>query len=46
MFTSYNDPNHPAHGRVSVNQILGINNSGEAVGFYNDKKRPRARLSG
>jgi hypothetical protein len=35
-FASYTDPQTPA-GAGSVNQILGINNSGIAVGFYNDK---------
>jgi hypothetical protein len=36
VFASYNDPNTP-HVTGSVNQILGINNAGTAVGFYNDK---------
>ena len=35
VFTSYVDPLTPA-GRGSVNQLLGINDSGIAVGFYND----------
>jgi hypothetical protein len=35
VFTSYTDPNTP-HGAGSVNQLLGINNSGVAVGFYDD----------
>jgi hypothetical protein len=35
FFTSYVDPLTPA-GRGSVNQLLGINDSGIAVGFYND----------
>ena len=35
VFTSYTDPNTP-HGPGSVNQILGINDNGIAVGFYND----------
>jgi hypothetical protein len=35
IFTSYVDPMTPA-GRGSVNQLLGINDSGIAVGFYND----------
>jgi hypothetical protein len=37
VFTSYNDPKTP-HMAGSVNQILGINGSGEAVGFYTDAK--------
>jgi probable HAF family extracellular repeat protein len=35
VFTSYNDPKTPAMAG-SVNQILGINDHGTAVGFYND----------
>ena len=35
VFTSYTDPNTP-HGPGSMNQILGINDDGIAVGFYND----------
>jgi hypothetical protein len=35
VFTSYVDPLTPA-GRGSVNQLLGINDNGIAVGFYND----------
>jgi hypothetical protein len=35
VFASYNDPNTPK-GAGSVNQLLGINNAGTAVGFYND----------
>ncbi|HEV3294857.1 MAG TPA: CHRD domain-containing protein [Streptosporangiaceae bacterium] len=34
-FTSYTDPETP-HTAGSVNQILGINDAGTAVGFYND----------
>jgi probable HAF family extracellular repeat protein len=37
VFTSYADPHTPS-GAGSVNQILGINDSGIAVGFYNNKK--------
>jgi hypothetical protein len=33
VFTSYSDP-HTPQGAGSVNQLLGINNSGVAVGFY------------
>lgn len=33
VFTSYRDP-HTGHG--TVNQILGLNDSGTAVGFYQD----------
>jgi hypothetical protein len=36
VFASYNDPATPK-AKGSVNQILGINNAGTAVGFYNDK---------
>jgi hypothetical protein len=36
VFASYTDPHTPA-GKGSVNQLLGINNAGIAVGFYNDK---------
>jgi hypothetical protein len=36
VFASYNDPNTPKV-KGSVNQLLGINNAGTAVGFYNDK---------
>ncbi len=35
-FTSYTNPLTP-HVPGSVNQLLGINNTGIAVGFYNDK---------
>ena len=35
VFTSYTDPNTP-HMPGSMNQILGINDHGIAVGFYND----------
>jgi hypothetical protein len=35
VFTSYNDPKTP-HMAGSVNQLLGINTNGVAVGFYND----------
>jgi len=37
VFASYNDPNTP-HMKGSVNQLLGINDNGVAVGFYNDAK--------
>ncbi|HEY2502747.1 MAG TPA: hypothetical protein VGI68_15365, partial [Mycobacterium sp.] len=37
VFTSYSDPNTPK-SLGSVNQLLGINNAGTAVGFYNDAK--------
>src|SRR5499427_9980138 len=36
VFASYTDPNTPKTVG-SVNQLLGINNAGTAVGFYNDK---------
>jgi len=36
VFASYNDPKTP-HVAGSVNQLLGINDLGVAVGFYNDK---------
>lgn len=36
VFTSYTNPATP-HVTGSVNQLLGINNAGTAVGFYNDK---------
>ena len=42
-FTSYTDPKTP-HVKGAVNQLLGINNAGIAVGFYNDAGRQRARL--
>jgi hypothetical protein len=35
VFASYNDP-HTPKVKGSVNQLLGINNAGIAVGFYND----------
>lgn len=35
VFTSYTDPNTPKVAGA-VNQLLGINNTGVAVGFYND----------
>jgi probable HAF family extracellular repeat protein len=37
VFASYNDP-HTPHMAGSVNQLLGINDAGIAVGFYNDAK--------
>jgi probable HAF family extracellular repeat protein len=37
VFTSYTDP-HTPHIKKAVNQLLGINSSGKAVGFYNDAK--------
>ena len=37
VFTSYTDPKTPK-AAGSVNQLLGINNKGIAVGFYNDAK--------
>jgi hypothetical protein len=37
VFASYNDPKTP-HMKGSVNQLLGINDNGVAVGFYNDAK--------
>ncbi len=37
VFASYNDPATPKT-KGSVNQLLGINNAGTAVGFYNDAK--------
>jgi hypothetical protein len=36
VFTSVADP--LAKGKVKVNQLLGMNSSGIAVGFYNDRK--------
>jgi probable HAF family extracellular repeat protein len=36
VFTSYTDPKTPKTD--PVNQLLGINNNGIAVGFYNDAK--------
>ena len=36
VFASYNDPKTP-HMKGSVNQLLGINDHGAAVGFYTDK---------
>jgi hypothetical protein len=36
VFASYADPKTPK-GAGSVNQLLGINDAGIAVGFYNDK---------
>src|SRR5215813_3287009 len=35
VFASYNDPKTPRMAG-SVNQLLGVNNNGVAVGFYND----------
>jgi hypothetical protein len=35
VFESFNDPKTP-HMKGSVNQLLGINDAGVAVGFYND----------
>jgi hypothetical protein len=37
VFASYTDPNTPKVAGA-VNQLLGINNAGIAVGFYNDAK--------
>jgi hypothetical protein len=37
VFTSYTDPSTPKV-KGAVNQLLGINNAGVAVGFYNDAK--------
>jgi len=37
VFASYTDPRTP-HTTSAVNRLLGINNSGIAVGFYNDAK--------
>jgi hypothetical protein len=37
VFASYNDPSTP-HVKDAVNQLLGINDNGVAVGFYNDAK--------
>ncbi|MBV8884123.1 MAG: PEP-CTERM sorting domain-containing protein [Chroococcidiopsidaceae cyanobacterium CP_BM_RX_35] len=34
-FTNVNDPNTPA-GALTFNQLLGVNNSNTAVGFYTD----------
>ena len=36
VFASYNDPLTPKV-KGAVNQLLGINNAGTAVGFYNDR---------
>jgi hypothetical protein len=36
VFTSYDNPKTP-HIAGSVNQLLGINDAGTAVGFYNDR---------
>jgi hypothetical protein len=36
-FTSVVDPNTGAVGGVQINQLLGVNSSGQAVGFYIDK---------
>ena len=36
MFASYTNPNTPKV-KGAVNQLLGLNNAGAAVGFYNDK---------
>jgi uncharacterized membrane protein len=35
VFTSYTDPHTPKTG-ITTNQLLGINDAGTAVGFYND----------
>ena len=35
VFTNVNDPNTPA-GAVTFNQLLGVNDSNTAVGFYTD----------
>ena len=35
VFASYTDPKTP-HVKGAVNQLLGINDTGVAVGFYND----------
>ena len=35
VFESFNDPKTP-HMKGAVNQLLGINDAGVAVGFYND----------
>ena len=37
VFESFNDPKTP-HMKGAVNQLLGINDAGVAVGFYNDAK--------
>jgi hypothetical protein len=37
VFASYTNP-HTPKAKGSVNQLLGINNAGTAVGFYNDAK--------
>jgi len=37
VFESFNDPKGP-HVKGSVNQLLGVNDAGVAVGFYNDAK--------
>jgi hypothetical protein len=37
VYASYNDPNTPKV-KDAVNQLLGINDAGIAVGFYNDAK--------
>jgi hypothetical protein len=37
VFSSYTDP-HTPHLKKAVNQLLGINNDGKAVGFYVDAK--------
>jgi hypothetical protein len=37
VFASYTNPNTPKV-KGSVNQLLGINNAGTAVGFYNDAR--------
>jgi hypothetical protein len=37
VFTSYTNPNTPKV-KGAVNQLLGVNNGGVAVGFYNDAK--------
>jgi probable HAF family extracellular repeat protein len=39
VFVSYTDPSTP-HVAGSVNQLLGINNAGIAVGFYDDAAVP------
>ena len=37
VFNSYTDPNTPKV-KHALNKLLGVNNSGVAVGFYNDSK--------
>ena len=45
VFASFNDPNTP-HMKGSVNQLLGINDNGAAVGFYTDAAGQLPRLPG